>query len=182
MKQEKTLAEAHALHRECKGDIIIHAEADEVYDQKLLREISIEIEVGNCDLKVWRLQISQNFQRVKWYPELVHRVFRKGSVIKEGHTTNRHKDVYTISPELGFLWDCTDIFRDNWIGRIKQQSKLWSEIPQYRAVPIHFGHNIIVENIDEFLNKPHWEWKTTPLNIPDILRPLVGITKYNPSF
>jgi hypothetical protein len=26
----------------------------------------------------------------------------------------------------------------------------------------------------------HWEWKTTPFDIPEILRPLVGMVKYEP--
>ena len=33
--------------------------------------------------------------------------------------------------------------------------------------------------IEIMLNEPHWTFKTTPLNIPEILKPLVGKTKYD---
>jgi len=175
----ETLAAAHALHSECEGDIIVHFEADEVYDRELIREISIEIEMGNEDLAVWRLQVSQNFQRCRWYPELVHRVFPKGSVSKVGHTTGRHDDAQVIDPKWGYLWDCTNIFRDNWKQRFEQQARLWGHSePFYRRVPLHFLQDPMDFDVEAFLSEPHWTWTTTPFNIPAILMPLVGQTKY----
>ncbi len=31
------------------------------------------------------------------------------------------------------------------------------------------------------LNEPHWTWKSTPFDIPDVLKPLVGMAKYEPT-
>lgn len=175
-----TLAAAHALHRECSGDIIVHFEADEVFDSDLIREVSVMIEMGYHDLAVWRLQICQNFQRCRWYPELVHRVFPKGSVSKEGHTTTRHNEAVAVDPKWGFLWDCTNIFRDNWKTRFQQQAELWGHSePLYRRVPLHFLQEPTDFDTEAFLNEPHWEWTTTPFNIPEILKPLVGKTRYS---
>lgn len=174
----ETLKAAHALHCQCAGDVIIHFEADEVFDRSLIKEINIEIEMGNHNLAVWRLQLEQNFQRCRWYPEPVHRVFPKGAVVKEGHTTNWHDKARVIEPKWGYLWDITNCFRDQWLKRNHQQANLWNEEPQYRRVPIHFTHSELVPDVDRFLSEPHWTWETTPFVIPEILRPLVGKTKY----
>lgn len=174
----ETLAAAHALHTECSGDVIVHFEADEVYDRNLIREISIEIDMGNFDLSVWRLQLAQNFQRCQWYPELVHRVYPKGTVTKIGHSTTRHDDGKPIDQRWGYLWDITNCFRDNWKQRFKQQAELGHSEAVYRRVPLHFLHDPLNFNVEAFLREPHWEWTTTPFNIPKILKPLVGRTKY----
>lgn len=179
----QTLAEAHALHRHCTGDVILHFEADEVYDESLLWEIREMIySEGITDLAVHRLQVEQNFQRVRWYPEPVHRVFSKGSVVKKGHTTDRHNEATVIDPAYGYLWDVTNCFRDNWLQRIEQQAELWHGQRQFIMTPIHVLHQVEYSEAQarELLTAPHWEWKNTPLNIPAVLRPLVGMTKYEP--
>ncbi len=72
----ETLRQAHSKHVECSGDIILHFEADEVYDDRLVNKICRGIRYGDMeDIAVYRLQLEQNFQRCRWYPELVHRVF-----------------------------------------------------------------------------------------------------------
>jgi len=173
------LAAAHALHTECSGDVIVHFEADEIYDRELIREIAIEIDVNNCDLAVWRLQLAQNFQRCQWYPEPVHRVYPKGSVSKEGHTTTRHDEAQLIDQTAGYLWDITNCFRDNWQRRFQQQAELWGHSePLYRRVPLHFLQDPMDFDVEAFLREPHWTWTTTPFKIPGILQPLVGKTKY----
>lgn len=174
-----TLAAAHAMHTQCNGDVIVHFEADEVFNRELIREISIEIEIGNYDLAVWRLQLEQNFQRCRWYPEPVHRVFPKGTVTKIGHTTSRHSEAKLISQKWGYLWDITNCFRDNWKQRFDQQTELWGHSePQYRRVPLHFLQDPLDFDAEAFLREPQWTWETTPFNIPQILRPLVGKTRY----
>jgi hypothetical protein len=130
---------------------------------------------------VHRVQVEQNFQRIRWYAEPVHRIFKKGTVKKVGHTTDRHAEAGKLGFDDGLLWDCTNNFRDNFLARIDQQAKLWGSC-NYNVVPQHFTHQHILltrEQIEEFLKEPHWEYKTTMLNIPDILKPLVGKTKYD---
>lgn len=176
----ETLKQAHARHTECQGDVILHFEADEVYDPRLVIRIVELVDQGHQDIAVQRIQVEQNFQRVRWYPELVHRVFPRGSVIKVGHTTNMHRLASTIGMNFGFLWDVTNCFRDNWRARIKAQAELWEEEPAYRVVPFHFKEPIRMDeaDLDLFLSQPHWEWTATPMAIPENLRHLVGMTKY----
>jgi len=171
----ETLTRLHAMNVECKGDVIVHFEADEVYDDELINNCLNLIESGYKSQTVWRLQIEQNFQRVRWYPELVHRIFPKGSVIKQGHTTSEHHEALEDMDIDGFLWDVTNCFRDNYHARKKQQSELWHGLENSLNVPLHVSHDIDDPvNLDD----PHWTWTTTPLNIPEILKPLVGKNKY----
>lgn len=181
----KTLREAHAYHTRCKNDIILHFEADEVYDYSLLCAIKRHIDSGLYDLSVYRLQIEQNFQRCRWYPELVHRVFPKhGKTLKEGHTTNRHSLAVEIGVSHGYLWDITNCFRDNWIQRVNNQAKLRGEKTPHRIMAgLHVLNDPFLEGetvVNYKLKEKHWTWTNTPFNLPPILRPLIGEVKYNP--
>jgi len=86
-----------------------------------------------------------------------------------------------ITQEYGLLWDVTNCFRDNWLARVEQQARLWGGEPNYCMVPLHANNDFKIsrEEAIKRLLEPHWEFKTTPLNIPDILKPLVGKTKYD---
>jgi len=168
------------MNVECEGDVIIHFEADEVFDDRLIGDISDYIMNGGISANVYRIQVEQNFQRIRWYTEQVHRIFEKGTVKKIGHTTDTWKSADVTPLDFGLIWDVTNCFRDNWLARVEQQAKLWGSEPNYCMVPLHANNDFKVsrEQAIERLNEPHWEFKTTPLNIPDILKPLVGKTKY----
>lgn len=183
----ETLRQAHAQYIECEGDVIVHFEADEVYDFTLIRAAISYIRVSlahNCHLSVMRLQLEQNFQRCRWYPEPVHRIFpRLSGVRKEGHTTDQHDRAFLLTEKNGYLWDCTNCFRDNWFNRIEQQAELRGSQPQYILTPIHTLHK---SEFDEQSARQivgggkEWTMTNTPFAIPQILRPLVGMVKYEP--
>lgn len=180
------LAKAHALHTECKHDVILHFEADEVFSGDLAKNVVYQIrKEDRRQIAVWRLQVEQNFQRVRWYPELVHRVFERGSVQKEGHTTRQHQkkllSIHKMQPEHGYLWDVTNCFRDDWCSRLRQQAELWGEMPQYRYVPYHFTMapvQLAEGQQQRLLDQPQWTWRRSPLDLPVLLRALVGVTSY----
>ena len=166
----------------CSGDTIIFFEADEVYDDNLLKEVVRHIENGHHNLAVWRIQIEQNFQRCRQYPIPVHRIFPRGGGTYHIHPTNLPDSRYeiTIIPQsAGYLWDCANCFRDNWLDRKRQQAEIWGE-PRHLMVREHFTEPVEMTEEEEIalLDAPHWEWKETPLAIPEILKPLVGVTKY----
>lgn len=163
------------LHQQCTGDIIILFEADEVYDESLLSEILWAIEKGWTDIGVYRIQVEQNFQRVREYPTPVYRIFPKGGGNYQNHPTQCLDNTYVLPPSAGYLWDCSNCFRDNWYERQYNQAKVWG-YPHGYAVARHFAEsNEITEN---FSNQPHWEFTSTPLAIPAVLKPLLGMTKY----
>lgn len=178
-KAGETLAECHALHNQCKYNTIIHAEADEVFSQNLLMVIVKFVRNGDYNIAVHRIQTEQNFQRVREYPVPVHRVFPKGTVEKHGRTTNRHDEALILPPECGLLWD-VQAPRDCWLKRTNQNAKLWKDNPAFRRTPEHFmlSPEINHKELGIFLKEHHWTWHTTPLNIPKILKPLLGKTVY----
>jgi hypothetical protein len=179
----KTLREAHNRHIKCSGDVIIHFEADEVYDTELLWKISELIDLEVYNISVHRLQLEQNFQRCRWYPEPTHRVFPKWQhTRKEGHTTDMAHLSYVIPPEAGLLWDITNCFRDNWFNRVKNQAELRDTSIHCVMTPIHVMHQVEIEENKALmkLKERHWTWAETPFRIPDALKNLVGLTKYDP--
>lgn len=178
-----TTGDAFKLHRVCKGEMIIFFEADEIYDDTLLRDATWAIERGHQDIAVWRIQLEQNFQRVKWYPIPVHRIFPNGGGSYFEHPTNLPDyPVFILPPNAGYLWDISNCFRDNWLARKQNQLKFFGQNrPLY--VPGHFTgfHEFLNPQEElEFLRQPLWEWTETPLRIPPILRHLLGKTKYEP--
>lgn len=174
------LAKAHAMNTRCYNETIIHFEADEVYDGNLICKLAHLVGLGIDDINVFRLQLEQNFQRCRWYPERVHRVFRRGSVNKVGHTTDRYEDAVTAGQDIGYLWDITNCFRDNWVGRVSNQAELWGGYKNLIHVPAHITHpaDMLEPSVVNFLSEEHWVWRQTPFAIPPILLPLVGMTKY----
>jgi glycosyltransferase involved in cell wall biosynthesis len=187
-KAGETLREAHSKYIECSGDVIVHFEADEVYDDNLIKKIIGHIKTSkpeNCHLSVMRLQLEQNFQRCRWYPEPTHRVFpRLSGARKHGHTTDQHDRAFLLTEKNGYLWDITNCFRDNWMARISKQSELWDKEPQYIMVPLHAMHKVEVTEAEAqrwLSSGKHWTYTNTPFNIPEILKLLVGMVKYEPS-
>lgn len=182
----ETLRQAHSKYIECSGDVIVHFEADEVYDDSLIRKIRSHAKISeDCHLAVMRLQLEQNFQRCRWYPESVHRVFpRLANVRKDGHTTDQHSKAFQLEGKSGYLWDITNCFRDNWFGRVEQQAKLRGANPQYVFTPIHTLHKSEYSGDEArqiIYGSREWTRTSTPFRIPEILRPLVGATKYEPT-
>lgn len=185
------LKKAHALHRHCTGDVIVHFEADEVFDPRLVDEIHYHLERERYDnMLVWRLQVEQNFQRIRWYPELVHRVFPNNeTAVKRGHTTeyhDAHQDIYQVEPKHGFLWDVTNCFRDDWIQRYRNQAELWGSEVRHRWVGIHasaawfdFGDDDLARDVvGNMLKQPHWTWGRSPIALPGSLSGMVGCPSY----
>lgn len=182
----ETLRQAHSMYIECKGDVIVHFEADEVYDDTLIRHMIPHARLSDdCHLAVYRLQLEQNFQRCRWYPEPVHRVWpRFSNARKVGHTTDQHDRAFLMTEKNGYLWDITNCFRDNWLNRVRKQAELRGTAPQYLMVPIHALHKAELTEAEaiQWLNAKHWTATNTPFNIPTVLKPLVGMTKYEPWF
>lgn len=164
------------LHREyCRGDIIILFEADEVYDDNLLAEIFLALEMKQTDIGVHRIQIEQNFQRVREYPTPCYRVFPKGGGYYHLHPTHCPEGVYVLPPSAGLLWDCSNCFKYNWGSRLINQAKVWGN-PHTYVVARHFVEPNQIS--DGFFSEPHWQFTETPLKIPELLRRHLGKSRY----
>jgi hypothetical protein len=107
-------------------------------------------------------------------------MFKKGESEKRGHTLTTHEESQIAPMEMGMLWDITYCFKDQWLQRVKNNFEYRNEEIVYRRTPKHFceDHEISEEEVEAFLKEPQWMWRTTPFNIPAILKPLVGQTRY----
>lgn len=75
---------ANDLVAMCKYDNVLYWQADEIWHEDLLKLMAQRFERGEFDLSFWRIQYANNFQYVKWFPQLVHRVGIRGSGLNEG--------------------------------------------------------------------------------------------------
>ena len=180
------LAAAHKMHTACRGEVIWHFEGDEVFSPELAKAIGDHLLAGDKSLFVYRLQLEQNFQRCRWYPYPVHRIFERGKAQKQGHTTKEHWENdasanYGLASSYGFLWDFPVMCRDDWIPRMKTQAKLWGHEPKYRLTPYHFNEPKIELTEEEarlYLRDPIWTDRRSPFAIPPSVQPLVGKLRY----
>lgn len=177
---DTVLVQAWNLNLQYCGEAIIFFEADEVYEDRLVAFIHNKlIWDGPHNFAVQRVQTEQNFQKVRWYPIPVHRVFPRGEGSYMLHPTIPPDYADVLPPELGYLWDCAACFRDNYAERRRNQAELWGA-PVKLRVAKHFAEPNKFEDEVAYLAEPEWTLRETPLAIPDILRPLLGKTRYEP--
>ena len=70
---------ANDLIAMCKYDNVLYWQADEIWHEDLLKLMQQRFECSEFDLSFWRIQYANNFQYVKWFPQLVHRVGIRGN-------------------------------------------------------------------------------------------------------
>lgn len=75
---------ANDLIAMCHNDNVLYWQADEIWHEDLLKLMAQRFERGEFDLSFWRIQYANNFQYVKWFPQLVHRVGIRGSNMNVG--------------------------------------------------------------------------------------------------
>lgn len=179
----------------CRYDNVLCYQADEIWHEDLLVLMENEFRQGNFDLSFWRIQYRDNFQQVKWFPHLVHRVGQKNNFnfIGDGMSTDRTFDTKLCSQYQGEwfqLWGSlgqdgikpyvhemiTDVslvggFRDNIIERRKLHAPFWHEEPTIEGV--HAG--VWEQNA---MSNPDWTKPNSLYNLPQIMKYHVGRTKY----
>ena len=177
-------------HDVCTKDTIIFVEADEIWSESLVDSTKVELQKHN-NFRFWRYQITQNFQRVFWYPErdqLVNRIFPRGSEIMRGgkdifiQDSNDAKSAIIISNDNGYIVDCRNCFRDNYLARENFAKTVWAEEKRSttRMAPAHAAYSweMNQEQFQKELQDERWLWKTTIFNIPEILKYHLGRTSY----
>lgn len=65
---------ANDLVAMCSNDIVWYHQADEIWHEDLLPMVYNRLEAGQVDLAFWRIQYRENWQTIKWYPHLIHRI------------------------------------------------------------------------------------------------------------
>ena len=189
----------------CRYDNVLYYQADEIWHENLLKLTQQRLEAGQFDLSFWRIQYANNFQYVKWFPHLVHRIGQKGrfNFVGDGMNSDRTWDAKICSNYGGEMfpqWDglgqdgikpyanemITDVsllggFRDNIVERRALHVPFWHEEP---TVPYYYRetgkqiHQSATQWLREAMDDPDWTKTESPYNLPAILRYHVGKIRY----
>ena len=67
-------------------------QADEIAHQHLLGMLEEKLDAGQYDMTLWRYQLTENFQVMKWPPHPIHRIGTKGKFhfVGDGMNTGRY--------------------------------------------------------------------------------------------
>lgn len=186
---------ANQLVSLCKHETVLYHQADEVWHPDLLKRMEQELERGHTDMAFWRIQYRDNFQKVKWFPHLVHRIGKKGrfNFVGDGMTTDRTWDARICSqyggeyfPQWGgmgqdgikpfvneMIMDVSLVggFRDNIVERRALHAPFWHEEPHIEGKPANVWQQ-------EAMANPDWTKTESPYNLPPVMRYHVGKTRY----
>lgn len=178
----KPMDVAFLKHVQCAGDAILLFEADEVFAPSLAKAVVGLAKAGHRDLRVWRLQVAQNGQRLPWAPHPVHRLFPKGLGTYLDNPVVAPDSIPVVSAEHGYLWDVTMWFRDCYWDRRRAHSEAWGSQRNVLARE-HFLQSAEVSDreLAEILAAPHWAATESPFALPDLVKGLVGMTTYRPT-
>lgn len=178
----KPMDVAFRMHVQCSGDLILLHEADEVFDPELAKAVVGLAKAGYSDLRVWRLQISQGGQRMPWAPHLVHRLFPNGGGTYLDNPVVAPDTIPIVSARHGYLWDVTKWFRDCYWDRRKAHGEVWGHQRNVMAREHFLQHSECSEQeLEAILASPHWEFKESPFALPQLVRGLLGKTRYEPT-
>lgn len=166
---------ANELIAMCQYDNVLYYQADEIWHEKLLLQMEKRFNKGEFDLSFWRVQFKANFQSLKWFPHIVHRVGPKNNFnfVGDGMNSDRFMDAKF----------CYDKFNAGWFTRWGSEfgfngiSNLLTKHPDTpREMPIHemitdvslvggFLENI---GIRKGLHSPFWNEGSGEPEIRDI--------------
>lgn len=196
---------ANELIDRCQYENVLYYQADEIWHEDLIKQMTQRFDNGQFDLSFWRIQYANNFQYPKWYPHLVHRVGQKNNFhfTGDGMNSDRVWDAKICStyggemfPKWGDLGQegikpytnemITDVsllggFRDNIVERRALHAPFWHEeptIPYYDKNTGQQTHKAASKWLDEAYQDPDWTKTESPYNLPKILKYHVGKTRY----
>lgn len=184
------------MAKHCENEVCWYHQADEVWHEKLLLRAERALADGADDLAFWRIQYRDNFQRVKWFPQIVHRIGRKGArfhFVGDGMNTDRYLEppicseyggaYFTRWGEMGqegvkpyvtdMILDVSLVggFRDNIVERRALHAPFWHEEPHVEGIPASKWQRRAEAN-------PDWTWPESPYDLPEIMKFHVGRVRY----
>jgi len=181
---------ANDLIAMCHHDNVLYWQADEIWHEDLLKLMAQRFERGEFDLSFWRIQYANNFQYVKWFPQLVHRVGIRGIGLNEGKNnfefdgdgmnTTRMWDAKICSnhggemfPQWGELGqDGIKPYVNEMITDVSLLGGFRDNIPERRRMHAPFWHEEPDIPYFDWVTKQQprmseSQWLTTALNDPD---------------
>lgn len=187
----------------CKNDLVLYHQADEIWHENLVAMMAKKLEAGihPKGMAFWRYQLRENFQTVKWFPHAVHRVgFRDSfSFVGDGMNTSNYndppicsnfdggwfikwgdvfKDYPTLLPTHEMILDVSSIggFIENIKLKREKHAPFWNENPNEINLGGYFVN--LAQWYQEQQQNMNWFQRKTPFQIPEIMKGLVGETRY----
>jgi len=216
----------------CRNDLVMYYQADEIWHENLVTLVHLSIwEIKKYNsfkgLSFWRYQLADNFQKIKWFPNIVHRIDWKDrfTFVDDGMNSNRYNDAELCSNfNAGWFTRWGAEYSKGRIIRVDEngnehiygaefkeltEGKHATEMPTHEMILDISSLGGFLENIrdkskmhspmwrtdDTMINvegrfypadswykdqlkNPDWTKPDSPFNIPEIIKPLVGQTKY----
>jgi len=192
----------------CKGPNVLAYQADEIPHQRLLKRAVEGFKQGEFNVSFWRYQLQENFQLMKWFPHVIHRVGKKDNFVFVGDGMN-----------TGHIWDarlCYEKYNGGWFTRwgssfdeegrrIVDEEDVPERIPTHEMVldvgksgafrdtiawraKLHFpfwkDSTPVVEGVpveqweERERDNPNWVKTDTLFDIPHIMKWHLGKTEY----
>lgn len=193
---------ANDLIAQCTYDNVLYYQSDEIWHEDLVEITKRRFNDGKFNLSFWRYQLKYNFQTIKQFPQIVHRVGQKSDFDFTGDGMNTNE---SFGVEMCSNWNSGHFLQ--WGDRYKYSpEKLPTEemicdvgliggfldnIPDRRRMHLPFWHEGDVMpadgdrssiGINEWYElectKSIWQNTETKFNIPEIMKYHIGKQKY----
>jgi len=96
----------NAMIPTCKNDLVMYYQADEIFHENLIKMLIERLKKPvTKGLSFWRYQLQTNFQEIKWFPHIVHRIDFKDRFVfvDDGMNSGRAYDAELLS-NYGASW------------------------------------------------------------------------------
>jgi len=187
----------------CNCSRILYYQSDEIWHEGLIEVTKEMLETDIENLSFWRYQLRHNFQRIKWFPHIVHRIGTKDSLYFTDDGMNtvgaqgvrmcsnwgsghflQWGDRYKYNPEelptheMILDVSLTGGFLENIPDRRKMHAPFWNEDPINPSMPADEEGMALDRWIVRNRNDENWHRQTSPFDIPEIMRYHVGKQRY----
>jgi hypothetical protein len=192
---------ANDLIAVCENPHVLYFQADEVWHQDLIKLTHQALRAGERDLSFWRVQLKYNFQRIKQFPQVVHRIAPRGNFefVGDGMNSKRAFDAKMVSTYgMEYFTQWGDKFKNNPVALptnemildVSLNGGFVDNVPDRRRMHLPFWHEgeVMPEDegevlsIDDWYNKhrdnQEWDLHSTKFNIPEIMHYHLGRRKY----
>jgi glycosyltransferase involved in cell wall biosynthesis len=183
---------------QCKYDNVLCHQADEIWHPDLLGIMKKKFEKNQFNLAFWRIQYIYNFQQVKWFPHLVHRVGQKDNFNfqDDGMNTEQIREANICSdydgnwyPKWGSLGGNKETAQEKIKPYVNQMildisqtgAFLNTIIKKRKLAEMFWGKEAMIVEGQSFKDwyekqndNPDWQKIESPYNIPKIMRFHVG--------
>lgn len=194
---------ANKVVAECSHSRILYYQSDEIWHEDLIELTKDALEKDLQDYSFWRYQLRHNFQKIKWFPHPVHRIGTKESLHYTGDGMNtaktfstkmvskfdfgcfmqwsdkfKHDPVKLPTDEMILDVSLTGGFLENISDRRMMHLPFWNEDMINPKMPADEEQMEVPRWIEFQRSNEDWQKKTTPFNIPQMMKWHVGKQRY----